>query len=470
MGARTWGGRIAVASRLGLGHTVALAVLAALALGCMESRSTEPSTGDPAFAKAGGASDPTVESADPATAPQDTTLDVHVFGTNYDGGSRVDFSRGGVVDPKLQVNSTTFRSSRELVANVTVAPDASTVFYDIVVTKSTGKKGIGTEKFAVLVQGEMLSSPSGQSWATSVSENGLVSGYVMGVCGTVQGGVLWDQLGQLTVLPGLPGTCGSVARDVNSSGVAVGRAFGSNSSESVDVRWLPSGGTYRAESLPRLPDGSLALVYRINEAGLVVAANAAAVWSEATGWQMLPRPSGATTCKGDIAINDIGAIAGNCTIAGQDRAVYWPSASGSPVVLPLPVGGGHPLVGGINDIGMIVGSVAITMRTNGSRNALWHAIRWNPSGGSWTAELLPDLGKGGHAEAINDAGQIAGAVFGTNDSPLPVLWEASGARRQLDTGNRGGQAHGLAEPAAGSVVVGAIDIPTQSWHAARWRP
>jgi uncharacterized membrane protein len=140
------------------------------------------------------------------------------------------------------------------------------------------------------------------------------------------------------------------------------------------------------------------------------------------------------------------------------------------VVLPLPVGGGHPVVGSINDIGMIVGSVAITMRTNGSRNALWRAIRWNPSGGSWTAELLPDLGKGGHAEAINDAGQIAGAVFGTDGSPLPVLWESSGARRQLDTGNRGGQAHGLAEPAAGSVVVGAIDIPTQSWHAARWRP
>ena len=203
------------------------------------------------------------------------------------------------------------------------------------------------------------------------------------------------------------------------------------------MRWLPSGGTYQAESLPRLPDGSLPSASRINEAGLIVAANAAAVWSEATGWRLLPRPSGATTCKGGIAINDVGAIAGNCTIAGQDRAVYWPSTSGSPVVLPLPVDGGHPIVGGINDVGIIVGSVTITMRTNGSRNAIWRAIRWNPSGGSWTAELLPDLGKGSHAEAINDAGQIAGAVFGTNGSPLPVLWETSGTRRQLDTGGGG---------------------------------
>jgi uncharacterized membrane protein len=459
---------MAAVPTMGRGVARAFAAIAVLALACTDPQGTESDSVELASAKP-SSGDPTVASADPAAAPQDTTLDVHVLGSNYDQGSRVDFSRGGVVDPKLRVNSTTFTSSRELVANVTVAPDAATVSYDIVVTISSGKKGIGTEKFAVLVPGEMLSSPSGQSWATSVSENGLVSGYVMGICGTVQGAVLWDQLGQLTVLPGLPGTCGSVARDVNSSGVAVGRAFGSNSSESVDVRWLPAGGTYQAEALPRLPDGSLPFAWRINEAGLVVAANAAAVWSETTGWQMLPRPSGATTCGGG-AINDVGAIVGTCTIAGESQAVYWPSASGAPVVLPLPANGGHPVAAAINDIGMIVGSVAITMRTNGSRNALWRAIRWNPSGGSWTAELLPDLGKGSHAEAINDAGQIAGAVFGTNGSPLPVLWETSGARRQLDTGDRGGQAHGLAEPAAGSVVVGAIDIPTQSWHAARWRP
>ena len=159
-------------------------------------------------------------------------------------------------------------------ANVTIAPDAAPVSYDIMVTKSTGKKGIGTEKFAVLVPGELLSSPSGQSSARSERERPRL-GVCMGICGTVQGAVLWDQLGQLTVLPGLLGTCGSSARDVNSSGVAVGIAFGSNSSESVDVRWVPSGGSYQVEQLPRLPDGSLPFAYRINEAGSIVAKAAA---------------------------------------------------------------------------------------------------------------------------------------------------------------------------------------------------
>jgi hypothetical protein len=96
------------------------------------------------------------------------------------------------------------------------------------------------------------------------------------------------------------------------------------------------------------------------------------------------------------------------------------------------------------------------------------AIRWNPSGGSWTTGILPDLGKGGNAIAINDAGQIAGSLYGTNGLELPALWEASGALRQMDTGDKVGEAVGLAEPAAGSVVAGSIN--TVGWLAARWRP
>jgi uncharacterized membrane protein len=443
---------------------LALTVLAALGLGCMDSRSTEPSTADPAFAKGGGTSDPTVESADPATAPQDTTLDVHVFGSNYDAGSRVDFSRGGVVEPKLQVNATTFRSSGELVANVTVAPDAATVSYDIVVTKSTGKKGIGTEKFAVLVPGELLSTPSDGSKATSVSRNGLISGWIRGTCAFNSEPVLWDQLGRLIALPALPGTCGGGPRDVNSSGVAVGIAF-TRSSLAHDVLWVPSGGSYQAAPLPPLPDGSRAGAWGINEAGWVVGVNVASVWSPgATSWQLLQWPIGATSCLG-YGINDLGGVAGRCTIAGKGRGVYWASPTASPVLLPLPSGATDVFTFKINDAGVIVGW---TFVSSGKNRLVSRATRWIPSGGSYTTEILPDLGKGGSALAINDAGQIAGSVRGTNGFELPALWEASGALRQLDTGGKVGEAIGLAEPAAGSVVAG--NINTVDWHAARWRP
>jgi uncharacterized membrane protein len=445
---------------------VALAVLAALGLGCMDSRSTEPSTVDPAFAKGGGASDPTVTSADPAAAPQDTTLDVHVFGSSYDQGSRVDFARAGVVDPKLQVNSTTFRSSTELVANVTVAPDAATVSYDIVVTKSTGKKGIGTEKFAVLVPGELLSAPSGGSRATSVSENGLISGWIRGTCAFDTEPVLWDQLGQLTALPALPGTCGGIARDVNGTGVAVGSAY-IGSSYSYDVRWVPLGGTYQAEPLPRLANGSLAGASGMNDAGTVAGSNVASVLSPgATSWQLLQWPIGATSCLGSLGINNLGAVAGRCTIAGKGRAAYWTSPTGSPVLLPLPSGATDVFVRAINDAGVIVGW---TFVSTGKNKVVRRATRWIPSGGSWTPEILPDLGKGGSALAINQAGQIAGSVPGTNGFELPALWEASGALRQLDTGDKVGEATGLAGPGAGSMVAGNINS-AGDWHAARWRP
>ena len=456
---------MAPVSRVGWGAALQLAALTVVGLSCTAPRSTEPDVVDQAAARSGGTGDPTVASADPAAAPRDTTLDVHVFGSNYDQGSRVDFARGGVVDPKLQVNSTTFRSNTELVANVTVGPDAATVSYDIVVTKSTGKKGIGTEKFAVLVPGELLSAPSGGSRAMSVSENGLISGWIRGTCAFNTEPVLWDQLGQLTALPALPGTCGGIARDVNGTGVAVGGVY-IGSSTSYDVRWVPLGGTYQAEPLPRLPNGSLAGVSAINDVGTLAGSNVASVLSPgATSWQLLQWPIGATSCLGS-RINNLGAVAGKCTIAGKGRAAYWTSPTASPVLLPLPSGATDVFVRAINDAGVIVGW---TFVSTGKNKVVRRATRWIPSGGSWTPEILPDLGKGGSALAINQAGQIAGSIPGTNGWELAALWEASGALRQLDTGDKVGEATGLAGAGAGSVVAGNINS-AGDWHAARWQP
>jgi uncharacterized membrane protein len=458
MGFRTWGGRIAVASRLGPWPTLALVVLGALGLGCMDSRSTEPSTVDPAFAKGGGASDPTVASADPAAAPQDTTLDVHVFGSNYDQGSKVDFTRGGVVDPKLQVNSTTYLSSTELVANVSITVDAAPISYDVMVTKSTGKKGIGTEKFAVLVPLEVLSAPTGVSHVRGVSDNGFITGGIRTTCGPGFAPALWDPAGELTPLPALPGTCGGVASDVNSAGVAVGSAY-IGSSFSENVRWVPSGGSYQVEVLPRLPDGSLSGAWAVNEVGWVAASNSSAVWSESTGWQMLQRPNGATTCLGSIGINNLGGSAGECSISGKWRAVYWSSPTAPPVLLPLAAGASAAYVNGINDAGVVVGYTSVTISKNKVVN---RATRWVPSGGTWTVEFLSDLGTGSSAWAINDAGQIAGTLSAFPLGPRPAFWDANGSLWQLDGT---GEALGLSEPAWGPVVAGRAN-----GGGATWRP
>ena len=109
-----------------------------------------------------------------------------------------------------------------------------------------------------------------------------------------------------------------------------------------------------------------------------------------------------------------------------------------------------------------------TFVSTGRNQLVIRATRWILSGGSWTVEILPDLGKGGSALAVNGAGQIAGSVKGTNGFELPALWEASGALRRLDSDANVGEATGLADPAAGSVVAG--DINANDWHAVRWRP
>jgi hypothetical protein len=122
-----------------------VASLAALLAACADPLESPQ---DPDFGKASSA--PTVTSADPAEATRDTTLDVTVTGSGFDAGSQVDFLLGGAPDPKVRTNSTRYVSSKQLVANVTIDADATISYRDVAVTTSTGKKGIGSEKFAVV--------------------------------------------------------------------------------------------------------------------------------------------------------------------------------------------------------------------------------------------------------------------------------------------------------------------------------
>ena len=126
-----------------------LVVLAVAA--CEADRLTEPRA-VPGCGK-GGSGGPTVTSTDPSEAPQDPTLDVRVLGSGFDQGSRAEWAIAGVPSLKVITNSTRFVSSKELVANIRIALDADTVLYDVLVTTSRGKKGIGTELFKVRAKG-----------------------------------------------------------------------------------------------------------------------------------------------------------------------------------------------------------------------------------------------------------------------------------------------------------------------------
>ncbi len=107
----------------------------------------------------GGTGDVAVDSTNPTSGPQDSTLNVRILGANFDRGSRADWALAGVVTDKVRVNSTTYVSSKEIVANISIAPDAAVDLYDVIVTASTGKKGIGSELFAVRPKGHSEALP-----------------------------------------------------------------------------------------------------------------------------------------------------------------------------------------------------------------------------------------------------------------------------------------------------------------------
>jgi hypothetical protein len=100
-----------------------------------------------------------VTSADPASAPQGTVnLNVTIRGSGFKQGAKANFFVTGTKDPGgIGVNQTTFVSSTELVANIDVADTALISTFDIEVL-SNGRRGKGTELFAVTEKGNSLAS------------------------------------------------------------------------------------------------------------------------------------------------------------------------------------------------------------------------------------------------------------------------------------------------------------------------
>jgi hypothetical protein len=132
-------------------------------IGCSEQHPTTPDISGISAAKGGNGGkgdDPTVTGVDPTSAPQDTTLDVRVFGSGYERGSKVVFERDGVAAEKVMTNSTRFVDSGELVANMTIALDAETGLYDVAVFSSGRRKGIGAELFKVKLKGRPNFGPA----------------------------------------------------------------------------------------------------------------------------------------------------------------------------------------------------------------------------------------------------------------------------------------------------------------------
>lgn len=168
-----------------------------LALSC---RGGEPTgvlraAGGLSAAKGGGGSGGTggtttlaVTSASPTQAPQDTILDVTITGSGFTAGAQATWSLNG--DTTLvHVQSTKVVSSTQLVAHLLVPGTAPVAAYDVEVTLTSGKKGVGAEMFTVTPSdpNAEFEFPLDATGLGVASDSQFVSGdqsvYAFGVCG-----------------------------------------------------------------------------------------------------------------------------------------------------------------------------------------------------------------------------------------------------------------------------------------------
>src|SRR4051812_21863505 len=160
---------------------------------CDGERPTDPSVGGAVLGKA--PTTVTVTSTEPSSSARNVTLDVRVLGSGFDQSAQATFLLDGLLDPRVRTNSTRYVKASEVVANLTIDADATPDLYSVQVALSSGRKGIGTEKFFVssIVQ---LSAPAGTSEALAVNASGTTVGRRAGGC----------QLGTLPVVWTTPAT------------------------------------------------------------------------------------------------------------------------------------------------------------------------------------------------------------------------------------------------------------------------
>jgi hypothetical protein len=127
-------------------------VLAGL-LACADPPPTGPVEPTVAAARGGGGPGPKVDEAVPNEAPQDTILTVRVVGSGFDEGSVARWLLAGQSTQNVVVRRTTFVDDQHLDAEVEIAADAEVALYDVEVMTTRGKKGIGSELFAVKLKG-----------------------------------------------------------------------------------------------------------------------------------------------------------------------------------------------------------------------------------------------------------------------------------------------------------------------------
>jgi hypothetical protein len=416
--------------------------------------------------------DVTVSSVIPDSVPQDTTLDLRVLGSGFDASAEAVFLLAGQPDPKVRTNSTRFVTSKEVVANVTVAFDAVATRYDAQVTlRSNGKKGIGTEKLTVMAFVDLGTMGGPTSGGLGVNDEGSVVGNGDTI-GFAQPFV-WDV--RTSTMRGLGQS--SEAYAINNARTVAGSAYGPSFGP---ARWVYDIATDRwTQELLTSPNNPSAWTADINQIGQIVGSADSVVPGVGGGavlWQspsvLVPLdPTGRFRyLSRAYAINASGMVVGNGRwVQGTDTAWVWvpdvPNGStGRFVVLPsfngLPVHRAE----GINDAGDVVGWAS---GSKGPYALLWRRNPAQPNITGSNAYLPPvnlgaSLGRYGKAYDINNASKVVGEL-----RSAAFVWDPVNGTRLLPSTPGGSSTARRLNESAPTIAAGSATFGGNP-HAVRW--
>ena len=418
------------------------------AVACSEATPTESLDLAPSAARQ-TTSGPVVTSTVPASAARGTTLDVRILGSGFDAGTTAQWAIDGVPSGKVVVNRTSYVSSKELSANITIASDADVTFYDVLVTTKGGKPGIGTETFEVTVQMTDLGTLGGDSEALAINESGQVAGY------SGSKPFIWGN-GVMTALELPPGFTSGRAQGLNNLGHVVGQMNGASGVRGFV--WTPERG------MQPLPGAENSNAYAINDNGMIVGyakmadgTIRAAIWIDGS-IQFLPE--GASVAYDVNALGEVVGDGGPSVVVGGmtwGTAFIWSAAGGLRPVPTLRGSAGEAL--GINDAGQVVG-----WGPHATDETMHHAFV--SAAGSATDLGIPEVTSSAIMKVSSN-----GLKAGRSKPYTATLWLNDGSMIEL-RGPPGPSSPQAADVNSSGAVAGMVNVMTRKGSSRRavvWR-